>query len=79
MSSSAFAERCPRAGGRGSGGGRRAHPIVWLNALRRFEGFRPQEPGVRALLLMAVVSTMLTVPVVSPMLARMKELVFRAK
>jgi Kef-type K+ transport system membrane component KefB len=32
-----------------------------------------------ALLLMAVASTMLTVPVVSPMLARMKEIVFRAK
>ena len=32
-----------------------------------------------ALLLMAVVSTMLTVPVVSPMLVRMKEIVFRAK
>jgi Kef-type K+ transport system membrane component KefB len=32
-----------------------------------------------ALLLMAVASTMLTVPIVSPMLARMKEIVFRAK
>jgi Kef-type K+ transport system membrane component KefB len=32
-----------------------------------------------ALLLMAVASTMLTVPVVSPKLARMKEIVFRAK
>ena len=32
-----------------------------------------------ALLLMAVASTMLTVPVVSPMLVRMKEIVFRAK
>jgi len=32
-----------------------------------------------ALLLMAVASTMLTVPVVSPMLLRMKEIVFRAK
>jgi Kef-type K+ transport system membrane component KefB len=32
-----------------------------------------------ALLLMAVASTMLTVPVVSPMLARMKEIVLRAK
>ncbi len=32
-----------------------------------------------ALLLMAVASTMLTVPVVSPMLARMREIVFRAK
>jgi Kef-type K+ transport system membrane component KefB len=32
-----------------------------------------------ALLLMAVASTMLTVPVVSPRLARMKEIVFRAK
>ncbi len=32
-----------------------------------------------ALLLMAVASTMLTVPVVAPKLARMKELVFRAK
>ncbi|HEY4068620.1 MAG TPA: hypothetical protein VGM74_17080 [Burkholderiaceae bacterium] len=31
-----------------------------------------------ALLLMAVGSTMLSVPVVAPMLARMKELVFRA-
>ena len=32
-----------------------------------------------ALLLMAVASTMLTVPVVTPMLVRMKEIVFRAK
>ena len=32
-----------------------------------------------ALLLMAVASTMLTIPVVSPKLARMKEIVFRAK
>ena len=32
-----------------------------------------------ALLLMAVASTMLTVPVVSPMLGRMKEIVFRAR
>ena len=32
-----------------------------------------------ALLLMAVASTMLTVPVVAPMLVRMKEIVFRAK
>ena len=32
-----------------------------------------------ALLLMAVASTMLTVPVVAPMLARMKEIVFRAR
>ena len=32
-----------------------------------------------ALLLMAVASTMLTVPVVSPKLARMKEIVFRVK
>jgi len=32
-----------------------------------------------ALLLMAVVSTMLTVPVVTPMLARMREIVFRDK
>ena len=32
-----------------------------------------------ALLLMAVASTMLTVPVVSPMLLKMKEIVFRAK
>jgi len=32
-----------------------------------------------ALLLMAVASTMLTVPVVSPMLAKMKEIVFRSK
>ena len=32
-----------------------------------------------ALLLMAVASTMLTVPVVSPMLTRMKEIVFRSK
>src|SRR5512143_4189602 len=32
-----------------------------------------------ALLLMAVASTMLTVPVVSPKLARMKEIIFRAK
>jgi Kef-type K+ transport system membrane component KefB len=32
-----------------------------------------------ALLLMAVASTMLTVPVVSPMLARMNEIVSRAK
>jgi Kef-type K+ transport system membrane component KefB len=32
-----------------------------------------------ALLLMAVASTMLTVPVVTPKLARMKEVVFRAK
>jgi hypothetical protein len=30
-----------------------------------------------ALLLMAVASTMLTVPVVAPKLARMKELIFR--
>ena len=32
-----------------------------------------------ALLLMAVASTMLTVPVVSPMLVKMREIVFRAK
>jgi Kef-type K+ transport system membrane component KefB len=32
-----------------------------------------------ALLLMAVASTMLTVPVVSPMLLKMKEIVFRSK
>ena len=32
-----------------------------------------------ALLLMAVASTMLTVPIVSPMLARMKEIVFRSR
>ncbi len=32
-----------------------------------------------ALLLMAVASTMLTVPVVSPKLARMKEIIFRSK
>jgi Kef-type K+ transport system membrane component KefB len=32
-----------------------------------------------ALLLMAVASTMLTVPVVSPMLVKMKEIVFRSK
>ncbi|HEY8708135.1 MAG TPA: cation:proton antiporter, partial [Burkholderiaceae bacterium] len=32
-----------------------------------------------ALLLMAVASTMLTVPVVAPKLARMKEIVFRAR
>ncbi len=32
-----------------------------------------------ALLLMAIASTMLTVPVVAPKLQRMKELVFRAK
>jgi Kef-type K+ transport system membrane component KefB len=32
-----------------------------------------------ALLLMAVASTMLTVPVVSPKLASMKEIIFRAK
>jgi Kef-type K+ transport system membrane component KefB len=32
-----------------------------------------------ALLLMAVASTMLTVPVVSPKLLRMKEIVFRSK
>jgi len=32
-----------------------------------------------ALLLMAVASTMLTVPVVTPKLARMKEIVFRSK
>ena len=32
-----------------------------------------------ALLLMAVASTMLTVPVVSPMLRQMKEIVFRSK
>ena len=32
-----------------------------------------------ALLLMAVASTMLTVPVVTPKLARMREIVFRSK
>jgi hypothetical protein len=32
-----------------------------------------------ALLLMAVASTMLTVPIVSPKLARMKEIVFRSR
>jgi Kef-type K+ transport system membrane component KefB len=32
-----------------------------------------------ALLLMAVASTMLTVPVVTPMLQRMKEIVFRSR
>jgi len=32
-----------------------------------------------ALLLMAVASTMLTVPIVTPKLARMKEIVFRPK
>jgi Kef-type K+ transport system membrane component KefB len=32
-----------------------------------------------ALLLMAVASTMLTVPIVSPKLARMKEIIFRSK
>jgi hypothetical protein len=32
-----------------------------------------------ALLLMAVASTMLTVPVVAPRLQRMKEIVFRAR
>jgi hypothetical protein len=32
-----------------------------------------------ALLLMAVASTMLTVPVVSPKLERMKEIIFRSK
>jgi len=29
---------------------RMAHQIVWLNPLLRFEGFKPQAPGVRALL-----------------------------
>ena len=32
-----------------------------------------------ALLLMAIASTMLTVPVVSPKLERMKEIIFRSK
>jgi hypothetical protein len=32
-----------------------------------------------ALLLMAIVSTMLTVPVVSPKLQRMKEIIFRTR
>lgn len=32
-----------------------------------------------ALLLMAIASTMLTVPMVSPKLARMKEIIFRSK
>ena len=32
-----------------------------------------------ALLLMAVASTMLTIPIVTPKLARMKEIVFRSK
>jgi hypothetical protein len=31
------------------------------------------------LLLMAIASTMLTVPMVSPKLARMKEIIFRSK